>query len=492
MRDDLKNDPGATTVANLNDTNGDGTVDSDQNEVSATPKGRDEIDLMKIVLHKPDPDYGGDATLSVRSGGVRLWKFPTKKVLIDEVVIGEKAWSIPTSTLPKTFWVEAISPSDQLRDIEIKLEYQGKSDTVHATAVWVRKSSRSPWRVRESQNGLPNNPVPGPGKDLPDLIDANCAALINITRISADGSRYGQGTHTKPGAADTLYGGRILYEFEVLPPEDATHRSVHDLGVRFDCTRQVQYRDWAIYIGSGQVNSTGSADFPDEAGQDNEVANDDDGTQGESNRPSHDRIYQFDSPSEPIETPMDVTAFAVSRNTFREWVRVKLKDMASAVEPIFEAPSNVPQGSRASDKYEWHHVRYLKRDGQGVLVEDNSAVSSCAPKLEGTGNGQIDVALLAGADTEGFTATYSISGNSKKWTLTGTSGGSVVDEKTGDVPQGTVWILTLGTKVRVTITQGSTAYATGAEYKFSVFKTTASGGKKNETAEGSLGVTDGP
>jgi len=171
---------------------------------------------------------------------------------------------------------------------------------------------------------------------------------------------------------------------------------------------------------------------------------------------------------------------------------VKLKNMASTVEPVFHAPADEPQGSRASDTYEWHHVRYLKRNEQGVLVEDNDEVSNCAPKFEGTGNGQIDVALLAEAETEGFTATYSTSGNSKKWTLTGTSGGSVVDEKTGDVPQGTVWTLALGTKVRVTITQGSTAYANGDRYRFSVFKTTSTGGKKNETDEGALDVTDGP
>lgn len=44
------------------------------------------------------------------------------------------------------------------------------------------------------------------------------------------------------------------------------------------------------------------------------------------------------------------------------------------------------------------------------------------------------------------------------------------------------------------ITQGSTAYASGAEYKFSVFKTkaTATGGKKNETAVGYFEVTGEP
>ena len=54
------------------------------------------------------------------------------------------------------------------------------------------------------------------------------------------------------------------------------------------------------------------------------------------------------------------------------------------------------------------------------------------------------------------------------------------------------WTLTIGTKVQVVITQGSTAFGNVDEFKFSIFKSSAGGGKQNEVDSGSIDVTDGP
>jgi hypothetical protein len=100
------------------------------------------------------------------------------------------------------------------------------------------------------------------------------------------------------------------------------------------------------------------------------------------------------------------------------------------------------------------------------------------------------VTLLASPDpNEGYTAEYDEP--TKKWTLTGTGGGSD-DDTQNPVPQGTKWTLTIGTDIEIEITQGATAFADGDKFEFSVFKSAASGGKQNEIDTGSVDVTDGP
>ncbi len=93
--------------------------------------------------------------------------------------------------------------------------------------------------------------------------------------------------------------------------------------------------------------------------------------------------------------------------------------------------------------------------------------------------------------TEGFPATYDLA--NLKWTLDGTSSDPVSDEKQS-APQGTQWTLTVTNKITVVITQGEfpDLFADGDEFKFSVFKSAASGGKTNEMDEGYIDVTDGP
>ncbi|MCH7995819.1 MAG: hypothetical protein IIB57_15435 [Planctomycetes bacterium] len=147
------------------------------------------------------------------------------------------------------------------------------------------------------------------------------------------------------------------------------------------------------------------------------------------------------------------------------------------------------QGTRCSAKYDWHLLSYLKLDGSDNLIPDNTNPSYNAPVFSGAGSGTIAVTLLANAVREGFTAAYDLA--TLKWTLTGTSGDSGNDVQ-DPAPVGTKWTITLGTKIKVEITQKATAFANGDNFVFSVFKSSATGGKKNEIAEGEISATDGP
>lgn len=144
---------------------------------------------------------------------------------------------------------------------------------------------------------------------------------------------------------------------------------------------------------------------------------------------------------------------------------------------------------QCGEKDHWHLLSYWKRDSSGNWEEDNSNPSYNSPVFTGTGNGTIAVTLLANAVTEGFTAEYDEA--NWRWTLTGTSGDSGSDEWENPSMENQ-WSITLGSKIKVVITQGSTAFEDGDKFVFSVFKSSAAGGKKNEIAEGLINVADGP
>jgi hypothetical protein len=83
------------------------------------------------------------------------------------------------------WWVEGTYTSTQLRDIELVYEYQPPDtstwfelDRVKATVFWVSETSRAPWRVWKTTSGLPDNPEPGPGKDLPEGLIRNPEQVI--------------------------------------------------------------------------------------------------------------------------------------------------------------------------------------------------------------------------------------------------------------------------------------------------------------------------
>lgn len=100
------------------DANGNDIKDSDDPNVSVgtgVTIGRNEIDLIKIVLRKRDSNatLSGNVILQVPDN-VRLWKKPIK---VEAVSVTAGEIFIPATDLasPITFFVEATSPSVLLK-----------------------------------------------------------------------------------------------------------------------------------------------------------------------------------------------------------------------------------------------------------------------------------------------------------------------------------------------------------------------------------------
>ena len=155
---------------------------------------------------------------------------------------------------------------------------------------------------------------------------------------------------------------------------------------------------------------------------------------------------------------------------------------------LYSKFGNNPQveGTRCSPKVDWHCVYYLVRGFDQNFTEDTKNPSNSNEIRSGAGNGEInELELLANAITEGFTATYD--GDLEKWTLVGTSGDSVTASLSGSK-----WTLNLGTKVKVVIEQKATPFETGDKFVFSVFKSSAPGGKQITTGLGQIDPFVGP
>ncbi|NBP89566.1 MAG: hypothetical protein EBU59_13915, partial [Planctomycetia bacterium] len=117
--------PGAFTVANLNDTNSNGVPDNRENDGNGVAG---EKDLMKLVIHPPTPNHGGEVELTV-TGSAEIWKDSGKKTV-------EKKRSFKVSQLPLTRWVEVTARSEEIGAVRITATHNDLSDTVVATSVW--------------------------------------------------------------------------------------------------------------------------------------------------------------------------------------------------------------------------------------------------------------------------------------------------------------------------------------------------------------------
>ena len=389
--------PGAVTVANLNDTNGSGMgignngVDAMENQVLATAVGRNEIDLMKLVVRKKDKSasLSGDVILTKVFGSVRLWSTPSKGTEVDI----SAPLAIPTSQLPKTYYIEATAVSGSLQDIEFSATYNGNDDRVRATAVWVEQTNH--WIERVS------TPIPQQVGLLENV--GNLVRVAILGDESVDGSLYGYGEFKKKAVPwdsdnnkDKKNGGRILMEWQVFPS------GAKDIA-SFDVTRQRKTRTWSIeyaqqiFTPSAQNNmnfpfeaDTEPADF--NQGEDVEEPNDDSGGNNkfEDRIPIDDLLYSWDAPSS-FQTfdyngvTEENLAFRVSKNWFKEFVRVRAKGSP------FNNNDATLQGSRASEKFDWHCVYYINKDGEYEMALDDKNINYAFPKIY---QGAVDIANL--------------------------------------------------------------------------------------------------
>lgn len=302
--DDAKEEsPGAFTVANLNDTDGDMIVDNGDNNVSG------EEDLMQLVIRKPDPDLGDKVKLTL-SSGVKLWKNSTKSS-------GEEtATEFNTTDLPKTLWVEITKKSGALRDKEIELEYKGCKDTVRATGVWAKKTGMKNQNT-DALWGNAGNPMKTTFNNLIGKFGINFAAPSGFFHYT------------------------IGFEFTVSPSGIGS-----EPGVVFDITRQIEFKDWTINAGAVNKRKPWKT-FPAA-----DTANDDTNQADEDNTPKNDSIYVIDAPGERNNGFHDQV---VSRNNFYEFTRVRFDGAALS--------GNNDDGARCSSKIAWRAFYWVENDG---------------------------------------------------------------------------------------------------------------------------------
>lgn len=169
-----------------------------------------------------------------------------------------------------------------------------------------------------------------------------------------------------------------------------------------------------------------------------------------------------------------ITSFVVSRNTFREFVRMKVKSqpfVISGQEHLF--------GSRVSDWRDWHCSYYAKRADAGNMEGDYATVSASAPlkyNKNQTGNGTVVITLASTAPTDSYFLSYTSAQNS--WYLSNASATGFGDSGL-PAPNGT-WTVTFN-GVTAVITPGSIPFDTEFNWVFNTFRTTMSSGiKPNE------------
>lgn len=296
-----------------------------------THPGRNEVDMMKLVIHRPNVIKPGETMkLKIVSGDVAVWTVPTKGPLISTQVLGPGtsvaeflAENILAGGL--TLWVEARAVSKQLRDIELRLEYLGGSDTVNATGVWSTIG-----KVEHDRKSAADLLA-----EFPDMLDPkkqpeDQQAIVKDLRDNLGG------TGLRPINATIGVVNAILMQFTASPS------GIHDEPVFFDVSRRSESKGWTRVTAQGQwVLDPDSKSIPLPP----ELPNDDGNDNDESDKlTAKDHIYALDAPGSPSANS-GANVDGVLRFDMREWVRVSFESR-----PI----GNNVGGSRASDYYQWH------------------------------------------------------------------------------------------------------------------------------------------
>lgn len=303
---------GAFTVANLNDTDGDGVIDKDDPAVTATANGRNEIDLVKLVINKPHtgPDQLELSAYIIRlklvSGQAALWTTSQKG---PPFTLTNGQADIPASELPKTLYVEATAVSTALRDIEIKADFMKgstvlRTDTVKVTGIWATASFRNSGTTLSPENtGAPINSVQ-------EHFLKNGGAL----GMSLYLANFRNWPEDAPGAIKNL----MEMQF-TLQPAGIGNVS----GIYYDVTRRAETQHYAYDSLTSAPSVYGSwLTLNPKA----EVGNDDIGTDSrvdETNIPQNDHLYSFDAPG-LIALSTSTKHRIISGINAQEFVRIRL------------------------------------------------------------------------------------------------------------------------------------------------------------------------
>ena len=379
--EDKEETEGAFTVNNIQDTNGDGIIDMNQHPVKKVhPKGRDEVDLMKMVLHKPvGPGVKPDDPVTLILAGpnknaVRLW---TDSVKTQEILPRGGPWTYKVKDLPKTVWVE-IAEKDptklKFKGITFTLRWFGNSDTVCATGIWAKVTGV----LHDDSDpttpcGHPldtNNLIPEGWEDIFER-DKNGRFINNFiyAAINFHGG-YGVRPLTRPDPNGVRWWRNLIVIQFTVYPKDVWKIS----RIKFDIARQMKCFDRIRprYVTSIQDRFI---DWPDKwrpiRWPRTELPNDDPPNEGDESlclsREGH--MYVVDAPGFKHVIYNDKRDWPNWRNriyfgglfstsNFNEFMRVRL----DGVRPS----GNRVDGSRCSDYYKWHCAFCLVPDPNNI------------------------------------------------------------------------------------------------------------------------------
>ncbi len=323
--------------------------------------GRPEVDLMKLVIHKPapNPPLLSEMKLTVVGGSVSLWDsyYKGNQFTLTSGEVRFVAEFIPDAGLE--VWVEATAASPAVRDIVLKLEYleaPGVSDTVRATAVWAEPIEA---KHNNGDTAWADFPTADPNDE-----HYNPALLF---------AEQGSGFGLRPITPQTGVGNLIVTRFTVTPASIASEPDV-----KFDLTRSVEVKRWLQLETGGVYHQSADGRFPSQI----EIPNDDDlefRNEDESTKPdSNGRMYQIDAPGQVVGVTLNKGS--VYRANFIDWVRVSF-------DGIRPGTGLNAYGSRIGDLYEWH-VSHDLTTSNGIWVRNGGDIES---DLNDVGDGHISI-----------------------------------------------------------------------------------------------------
>lgn len=314
---------GSFTVANLNDTDCDGSTDNADNNVMASGGvGRNEVDLMKLEL-KAMGDPNKSVILSLVGGAAKVWEQSTK---VTQVTLPK---TYPISALPVTLWVEATAASMAKRDIALKLKCSDSddADVVKATGIWVSTTVSAHDTMTAAALFM-------------DPVWANMTTPPK-NFVVAEG-----GIGLRPINATIGVKNTLVIKFKISPP------GIHsEPGVAFDGSRQVEGKSWTR-DGTAPCVQFSSDTFPPDC----ELPNDDGNPDDKSAAPNSDDEY-FDSDAPGLNGDDAFADLYINRRNFREFLRVKLDGNRPA--------GNMVDGSRCSPYFDWHLRHRLIKNAMG-------------------------------------------------------------------------------------------------------------------------------
>jgi hypothetical protein len=433
-----KYNEGAITVANLNDTDGNGSADKDDLNVQGSSSGVAEMDLMKLIIEPVGEMIPNCKVKLSLLGKIKLFSNYDKgnEITNNEFDITDASGN----QISHTLYIEAYDVSSSMRDIEIKAEIDGVvHDKVRATGIWVAP-------IANGNNGKTTIRAATPSTITLGLDEPCVESVINNSFVSIDGSFYGLGTNSRyleppfsavcglpPWTSNTCnsndpiyqnidgsYGGRILVGFEIFPSGLKNELAVFN--VNFDVTRRIKNTDFRINYGSIGWAQISSIPFP----QMHDLSNDDNDSADEDNDPSsNSMLFSFDNP----DNVHYLNSYIGSPNSFRkrdldfqEYVRVSFDTQIS---PHLTATGNGLFGSRTSDFVPWN-INYILKSarisgGEGInvchqyLSDFSEPVSFSEPRrlsFNGTSKGIFNVSLLPLAYTCRYLFQYKTSNDS--------------------------------------------------------------------------------